>query len=29
MQKLGIKSLPEFISYAVKFSLENKILEDE
>lgn len=29
MQKLGIKSLPEFISYAVKFSLENKILEVE
>lgn len=29
MQKLGIKSLPEFISYAVKFSFENKIIEDE
>lgn len=29
MQRLGIKSLPEFISYAVKFSIENKFLDDE
>lgn len=29
MQRLSIKSLPEFISYAVKFSMANKLLEDE
>jgi DNA-binding NarL/FixJ family response regulator len=29
MQKLNIKSLPEFISYAVKFSMANNIFENE
>jgi two-component system, NarL family, response regulator NreC len=29
MQKLEIKSLPEFISYAVKYSMANKIFENE
>ncbi len=29
MQKLNIKTLPEFISYAVKYAMANKMLEDE
>ncbi|MEW6004421.1 MAG: response regulator transcription factor [Stygiobacter sp.] len=29
MQKLGIKTLPEFISYAVRFSISNKFEVDE
>lgn len=29
MQRLGIKTLPEFISYAVKFSISSKFEEDE